>query len=205
MKLKQLESMLSEVNPDFEKPKVDLEQVSTSPHIASRMIFTAANTYDDIEGCSVGDFGVGPGVLSLGAHAMGAAYVCGFDCDQDALDLASINFASFDVQDIGLVRVDVQSLSLASDFDTVLMNPPFGTRNTGIDTVFLNKAMAHSNAVYSLHKTSTRDHFVRIAEARGWKLEVLAELRYDLPKMHKHHKQKSKDIEVDLLRFHHVA
>lgn len=43
------------------------------------------------------------------------------------------------------------------DFDTVLMNPPFGTRNNGIDTAFVLKGMQHASVVYSLHKTSTRD------------------------------------------------
>jgi predicted RNA methylase len=37
------------------------------------------------------------------------------------------------------------------------MNPPFGTRNTGIDTAFVMKGMQYSNVVYSLHKTSTRE------------------------------------------------
>lgn len=43
-------------------------------------------------------------------------------------------------------------------FDTVLMNPPFGTKhNEGIDMKFLEVALKLSNnAVYSLHKTSTR-------------------------------------------------
>jgi hypothetical protein len=175
MKLKQLESLLSDVNPDFVKPKVDLEQVSTSPHIAARMVFTAANSYDDIENQAVGDFGVGPGVLSLGAHALGAAAVVGFDCDSDALGLAAANFTAFDARGaIDLVHVDVQTLRLGGNggFDTVLMNPPFGTRNAGIDTAFVTQGMAHANAVYSLHKTSTRDHFVRLAEAKGWHLEV---------------------------------
>ena len=62
MKLKQLESILSDIDP-FENPKIDLEQVCTSPHIAARMIFTAANTYDDIVDCSIGDFGCGPGTF----------------------------------------------------------------------------------------------------------------------------------------------
>ena len=174
MKLKALESLLSDVNPDFVKPKVDLEQVSTSPHIAARMVFTAANTYDDIEGQAVADFGVGPGVLSLGAHALGAAAVVGFDCDADALGLAAANFEAFDARGaIDLVQVDVQSLRLAGGgFDTVLMNPPFGTRNAGIDTAFVAQGMAHASAVYSLHKSSTREHFARLAEARGWRLEV---------------------------------
>jgi len=37
------------------------------------------------------------------------------------------------------------------------MNPPFGTRKAGIDTIFVKKAMDNANVVYSLHKTTTRD------------------------------------------------
>lgn len=37
------------------------------------------------------------------------------------------------------------------------MNPPFGTRNAGIDTAFVVKAMEVANVAYSLHKTSTRE------------------------------------------------
>jgi predicted RNA methylase len=72
MKLKQLESILTDIDP-FENPKIDLEQVCTSPHIAARMIFTAANSFDDIEGCNVGDFGCGPGILSIASSLMGAS------------------------------------------------------------------------------------------------------------------------------------
>lgn len=43
------------------------------------------------------------------------------------------------------------------EFDTIVMNPPFGTRNTGIDSIFVLNAMKISNVVYSLHKTSTRE------------------------------------------------
>ncbi len=43
-------------------------------------------------------------------------------------------------------------------FDTVLLNPPFGTRIKGADMMFLKVASELTrNAVYSLHKTSTRD------------------------------------------------
>ncbi len=43
------------------------------------------------------------------------------------------------------------------DFDTVVMNPPFGTRRAGIDTAFVMQGMKYANVVYSLHKTSTRE------------------------------------------------
>lgn len=43
-------------------------------------------------------------------------------------------------------------------FDTVIMNPPFGTKhNAGMDIKFLETGIALANGtVYSLHKTSTR-------------------------------------------------
>jgi predicted RNA methylase len=44
MKLRYLETALSEVDV-FEEPKIELEQVPTSAHIAARMIHTAAEVY----------------------------------------------------------------------------------------------------------------------------------------------------------------
>ena len=37
----------------------------------------------------------------------------------------------------------------------------------------------------------------------GVGMEMVAELRFDLPATYKFHKQKSVDIEVDLIRFYH--
>lgn len=65
------------------------------------------------------------------------------------------------------------------------MNPPFGTRNTGIDVAFLEQAIElRPRAIYSLHKTSTRKFLVKKAtEEWGLEVEVIAELRFDIPKM----------------------
>ena len=89
-------------------------------------------------------------------------------------------------------------------FDTVVMNPPFGTKhNKGIDMAFVKQGLALAqNAVYSLHKTSTRAHILKKAsEDWGVNAKVVAELRYDLPASYKHHKKASVDIEVDFIRF----
>lgn len=49
--------------------------------------------------------------------------------------------------------------------DVVIMNPPFGTKRKGVDMDFLRVAFAISKgSIYSLHKTSTRQHIQRIAE-----------------------------------------
>jgi hypothetical protein len=78
--------------------------------------------------------------------------------------------------------------------DTVIMNPPFGTRRKGADVDFLRAAArllrSAGGAVYSLHKSSTRAHLQKVAlrELGCSEATVLAELRYDLPATYKFHK-----------------
>lgn len=88
-------------------------------------------------------------------------------------------------------------------FDTVILNPPFGTKhNQGVDIEFVRVALEMSRGpVYSLHKTSTRTHIIKTAARWGLKAQVLAQLHYDLPNTYKFHKKKSVDIEVDFVRF----
>jgi len=162
MKLKQLESWLEDVDV-FENPKVKLEQYPTTPHIAACMLHTITSTFDDLSDKRVLDLGVGCGVLSVGASMLGASYVLGVDVDEDALEICSSNLEEFEMTNVDLLQSDVTSLlgqtRLYGSFDTVVMNPPFGTKhNQGIDMVFLQAALKlSSNSVYSLHKTSTRE------------------------------------------------
>ena len=46
-------------------------------------------------------------------------------------------------------------------------------------------------------------HIKKKAAEWGVSFEVMAELRFDLPATYKFHKQKSVDIEVDLIRLAH--
>ncbi|KAM7380558.1 hypothetical protein PAMP_003845 [Pampus punctatissimus] len=208
MKLKELESCLQQVDA-FEEPKILLEQYPTSPHIAACMLYTIHNTFDDIEGKLVADLGCGCGVLSIGAAMLDAGLCIGFDIDDDALDIFRRNAEEFEITNIDLVQCDLCALeaeAYAEKFDTVIMNPPFGTKhNQGMDMKFLRAALTMAKtAVYSLHKTSTREHIQKKANDWGVKMEVIAELRYDLPASYKFHKKKSVDIQVDFLRFSKV-
>lgn len=108
---------LNNIEPSITFPYsfiVHLEQIPTSAHIASRMIYTASNTFGDIEGCSVGDLGCGAGMLSIACNLMGSSYTVGFDVDEEALDNAWVNCRKLDIYDIDLVQTDVQSLQLHS-------------------------------------------------------------------------------------------
>ncbi|KAL5729132.1 hypothetical protein ACHQM5_002124 [Ranunculus cassubicifolius] len=185
MKLKQLESHLGNLQ-QFSNPKIELEQYPTGPHIASRMLYSAENSFGDISGKIVADFGCGCGTLAIAAGLLDAQYIIGIDVDSQSLELASLN-----AEDLEIV-------------DTVVMNPPFGTRKKGADMTFLQAGLnVASQAVYSLHKTSTRDHVKRAAlrDFNAKSAEVLCELRYAVPQSYKFHKKKEVDIAVDLWRF----
>ncbi|XP_067405371.1 rRNA N6-adenosine-methyltransferase METTL5 isoform X2 [Emydura macquarii macquarii] len=204
LKLKELESCLQQVD-DFEHPKLLLEQYPTRPHIAACMLYTIHNTFDDIENKVVADLGCGCGVLSIGSVMLGAGLCVGFDIDADALEIFSRNAEEFELTNVDMIQCNICSFAdrMSKTFDTVIMNPPFGTKhNKGMDMAFLKVALQMAQtAVYSLHKTSTRHHIQKKADEWKVKMEVIAELRYDLPASYKFHKKKSVDIEVDLIRF----
>lgn len=86
--------------------------------------------------------------------------------------------------------------------DTVITNPPFGTKhNAGIDVQFLRTACRLAKrAVYSFHKRSTRTFVIKILNEWGYEATVAAEMSFDIPRMYQFHNQKSKDVEVDLIR-----
>lgn len=134
------------------------------------------------------------------------------DVDESALSTCQSNLDDYEIDNVDLVQLDIAQVTQDGSasvwhrrFDTVIMNPPFGTKkNKGIDMQFLKAAIDMSKlAVYSLHKTSTRDHIGKKAAEWGMNMEVVAELRFDLPATFKCHKKSSVDIEVDFIRFSH--
>ncbi|KAL6221104.1 hypothetical protein ACLB2K_008856 [Fragaria x ananassa] len=203
MKLKQLESLLGALQ-QFLNPKVELEQYPTGAHIASRMLYTAENSFGDVCDKVVADFGCGCGTLGVAAGLLGAEHVIGIDVDPESLELASLNAEELEL-DIEYIQGNIKNLGWRAEVvDTVVMNPPFGTRQKGADMDFLSVALkVASQAVYSLHKTSTRDHVKRAAlrQFNASSAEVICELRYDLPQTYKFHKKREVDIAVDLWRF----
>lgn len=210
MKLKELESWLQDVD-GFDNPKIKLEQYETPVHIAARMVHTIESSFGDLSGKTVADLGCGCGMLTIGSILMGASLSVGFDNDDEALEICRGNIDDIlSCPSVELLQVDVTTLGSPEGrfykfFDTVILNPPFGTKhNQGIDMEFLKTALALSKtSVYSLHKSVTRAHIAKKAEDWGIKMKVLAQLRYNLENSYKFHKKKSVDIEVDFIRFYH--
>jgi predicted RNA methylase len=90
--------------------------------------------------------------------------------------------------------------------DTVMTNPPFGTKgnNAGIDIEFVLLACQLARrAVYSFHKTTTRDYVLRTIQTNVSNIKsvsVIAEMKFNISNTYQFHQQKSVDIEVDLIR-----
>jgi predicted RNA methylase len=235
MKLKELESYLQQMET-FSDPKLQYEQYITTPHLASQIVFNMDQMYDDIEEKCVCDLGTGTGMLAIGTSFFNPDYILGVDIDPDALAICQRNIEEFEVDRIDLIQADCkqmlvkqeenEGLRLVDQFDTVVMNPPFGTKNQkispstsnaaestkqlGVDLIFLKMASKLStNAIYSIHKSVTRNYIKNLSKSWNLSMEVVSELRYNIPKVESRNKRliasaPEKDIEVDLLRFVHI-
>lgn len=74
--------------------------------------------------------------LSFFVNRLRCLSLCvGFDIDVDALEIFRRNAEEFEISNVDLVQCDMCMLEAegyANKFDTVIMNPPFGTKhNTG--------------------------------------------------------------------------
>ncbi|KAL9261139.1 rRNA N6-adenosine-methyltransferase METTL5-like protein [Drosera capensis] len=92
---------------------IQLEQYPTGPHIAARMLYTAENSFGNVEGKVVADFGCGCGTLGLAAALLDAEYVMGFDIDDESLVIASSNADDLEhvkrmaLRDFGAISAEV--------------------------------------------------------------------------------------------------
>ncbi|VDK77624.1 unnamed protein product [Litomosoides sigmodontis] len=208
MKKKHLESFLSQIEA-FQNFKIQLEQYSTSVELAEAILNVIAEE-GCIDGCSVADLGCGPGILLLGALKLGASYGLGVEIDEEAIEICRRNIEYCDLgNSVDVICMDAtKSISAVRPvFDTVIMNPPFGTKNNaGIDLQFVKAGLSilkEGGKLFSLHKTSTRQYITKFIAQKlpDTRAECIAQLRWNLPATYAYHKRQSVDIEVDLWQF----
>jgi putative methylase len=196
LRKKRLEILLSKLK-SLQSPKIDLEQYSIPANLAAEMLYIACSIYDDIYGKSVLDLGTGAGRLAIGAQLLGAKRVVGVDVDPSAIAIARSNGVKVDVK-IEWIIADIEAIR--GSFDTVIMNPPFGTRMRHKDRVFLSKALDVGKVVYSLHKRSTRRYLLDFIASKGGIIHGLFEFDLEIPHMFNFHEEEKYSVEVDLYR-----
>ncbi len=191
-----MEIRLQHVVP-HSKPIIGLEQYTIPADLAAEILFEASYVHDDIEKKIVADFGTGTGRLAIGASMLGAEYVIGIDLDPLSLSTASRNSKSFG-NHVDWVLSDIKVLR--GPIDTVLMNPPFGTKQAHADQYFLKNALNVGRVVYSIHKSSTRRYVTRWLAHHADKSERILSTRMEIPHQFSFHRKKRSYVEVDIFR-----
>jgi putative methylase len=179
------------------KPKVALEQYTTPADLAAEILFTACYIHDDIQGKRVLDLGTGTGRLAIGAAILGANYVVGVDVEPASLRLASLARKSLSAQ-VDFVLGEIETIG--GRVDTVLMNPPFGTKKAHADLHFLDHALRLGNVVYSIHKSSTREFLKDWFRTRGFNCEQILATEIEIPHQFSFHRKPKRLVEVDAIR-----
>jgi len=195
MDKKRLELLLQRV-PPHPSPDPALEQYGTSADVAADLLISAA-LHGDITGRRVIDLGCGTGILAIGAALLGASKVTGIDIDGNAIDVARAAAEGLGVE-VELLRADVSDVG--GDFDTAVMNPPFGAQRREADRPFLERAIALAGVVYSIHNAPTARFVRTFAEACGavvtheWPHHIV------IPHMFDFHGSRRRRVPVVILR-----
>ena len=143
------------------------------------------------------DLGTGTGRLAIGAAIMGSKRVVGVDIDGRSIALARENAMTAGVQVEWFVS-DIKEV--VGRYDTVIMNPPYGTRSPHLDVMFLERAFELAPVSYSVHKSSTREFLRRFVGKRNRKVDAVRSISLDIPHLFPFHHKKWENVEVDLYR-----
>lgn len=197
MKQKDLEIQLTQFK-NFKEPKIQLEQYQTPPRLVA-MITWRALQLGDIKDKVVADFCSGTGLFAIAAKILGAKRVYAIEIDPEALKVAKENVENADLE-IDFIEKDVREISM--NFDTVLMNSPFGVKGTVKDQEFLRVALSVSKVSYSLHLFQEKNvEFLRKFVLKNNKIiDEMIKAEFEIPKIYRFHKKRYHVIEVAILR-----
>lgn len=195
LKKSQLERVLQSLEA-LPSPRPDLEQYATPAGIAAEVAYIAHGK-GDVAGRRVLDAGCGNGVLAIAAKLLGAAEVVGADIDPMAVQVAERNGRRAKA-DVDWRHADVASVK--GPFDTVLMNPPFGSQTKHADLPFLDTALKVGRMVYSFHNAVTEEFVRRHLEKGGARVTDSLEYAFPIPRTFRFHRQDVRTIPVVLLR-----
>ena len=177
-------------------PQLRLEQYPVSAKVAAELLHMAGFEHHDLQGETI-DLGTGTGRLAIGAAMMGSKQVVGVDIDERSITLARENAIAAGVR-VEWVVSDIKEVVGA--YDTVIMNPPYGTRSPHADVQFLERAFELAPVSYSIHKSSTREFLRRVIERKNRRTDAVRSMSLDIPHLFPFHQKKWEKVDVDLYR-----
>ncbi|UXD21174.1 methyltransferase [Ignicoccus pacificus DSM 13166] len=185
---KALELELERVPEKVGRLGVRYEQYPTPSYVAADVLWEAY-VRGDIEGKMVLDLGCGTGRLAYGVELLGGRALC-VELDETLLqESPCLEKAKAFIPYVPSRKVD-----------TVIMNPPYGTKRKKADKPFWDIALELSRSVYSIQPWAEGLFNVirRNALSKGFKCEVLKVYEYHLKMLYSFHKSRRKRMEVAL-------
>lgn len=190
----------------FGSQKVRLEQYETPSQIAADSLWEA-KMQGDIKGKLVVDLGAGAGILGIGALILGAKTVIFIEKDPEAVLELKKNLTTLKSEGIvrensyEILQDDIANIQTALlQVDTVVQNPPFGTKDKHADMRFLSKALEAAPVVYSFHKSETLRYITDKMHQEGHTLQIVREFAWGITGRMRFHAKKMHYIRVSLLR-----
>ncbi len=183
-------------SPDFKQPIPELEQYSTPPDIALEII-KKVNSAGNLSG-KIADLGCGTGRLSIAAALLGAN-ITGFEIDEEALNIAK---EYSEKNNLKITWINQAIEGIEDLFDTVIMNPPFGSQRPGADKIFLEKAMNIATHIWTIHLSETRKFIEKIVDKNNCEIVELYEFDYPLKNTMTFH---TKDTKLENAILYHIA
>ena len=183
-------------SPDFSQPKPELEQYATPVDIVLEIV-KHAKSLGHLS-AKVADLGCGTGRLAIGAAITGAR-VTGFEIDEDALKIAK-DYSIRENLDIKWVNLAIENIE--EKFETVLMNPPFGSQRPGADRSFLKKSLEIARNIWTIHLAETRDFIESFVKQNSG--NIISAYEFDL-KIKRSMDFHSKDIKKEKAILYHIA
>ena len=183
-------------SPDFTQPKPELEQYSTPVDIVAE-IMKLASAQGHLSGTVV-DLGCGTGRLAIGAALLGTE-ITAYEIDNSALKLAK-EYAEDNNLDIIWENLAIENIN--KKYDTVIMNPPFGSQRPGADRTFLKKALEIGTNIWSIHMAETKNFVKDFVEKNNG--EIISAYEFDFP-IKKSMPFHTKDVSNQKAILYHIA
>ncbi len=188
----------------FEVPKLKSEQYTTDSEIAADVLWQAYYLRD-IEKRTIADLGSGTGILGFGALLLKAKKVFFVENDKDLIKIIKENLAFIEKET--KTNLSEKAIFLNQDInnfndkvDTVIQNPPFGTKQKHADKVFLEKAFLLTNVIYSFHKIETIGFVNSISKDNGFEITHLWKFDFPIKSTYNFHKKRIQRIKVGCWR-----
>ena len=143
------------------------------------------------------DLGTGTGRLALGASMLGAEHTVGVELDRGALEAAARSSRQLGLE-ADWVLADIETIR--GTVDTVIMNPPFGTRHRHADVEFLQAALRIGKVVYSIHKSSTRRYLASWLRQHASRADRIVTTKMEIPHQFPFHTKRKGHVEIDVFR-----